>query len=239
MLWLLGPSSPIHGNAHVHLTDTRFFVLARLVHVLLGGQPVRGIAPAQAATAVPDRWRSPLNGSGEQSYGPTRWKEFLRLSANLFRINNRWLPKAPIETFYAAVDQHGSTPGSPDRCQAGDGPVAKDSANRGGNASAQHLQIQKLTPLMEPLIASATGRRPALGSRAHTLSVVHDEQSALTRERIVDIASAFAAELCRDTGLLRSGSLIPAVSPRCRSPISSPGSHAGSAVTSSRVAQIG
>src|SRR4051794_31231352 len=43
LLWLLGPSSPIHGNAYVHLTDTRFFVLARLVDVLLGEQAVRGI----------------------------------------------------------------------------------------------------------------------------------------------------------------------------------------------------
>ena len=31
LLWLLGASSPIHGNAYVHLTDTRFFVLARMV----------------------------------------------------------------------------------------------------------------------------------------------------------------------------------------------------------------
>ena len=44
VLWLLGPSSPIYGNAHVHLTDTRFFVLARMVDVLLGGGTVRGIA---------------------------------------------------------------------------------------------------------------------------------------------------------------------------------------------------
>ena len=43
VLWLLGPGSPIYGNAHVHLTDTRFFVLARMVDALLGGRTVRGI----------------------------------------------------------------------------------------------------------------------------------------------------------------------------------------------------
>src|SRR5215203_4204324 len=44
LLWLLGPSSPIQGNACVHLTDTRFFVLARVVDVLLSGEPVQATA---------------------------------------------------------------------------------------------------------------------------------------------------------------------------------------------------
>ena len=51
LLGLMGPSSPIRGNAHVHLTDTRFFVLARVIDVLLGQQTVSGTAcPGQNAT---------------------------------------------------------------------------------------------------------------------------------------------------------------------------------------------
>jgi hypothetical protein len=191
VLWLLGASSPIHGNAHVHLTDTRFFVLARLVDVLLGGQPVRGIdCPGRNRRTRP--MALALYRSGEQSYGPSRWQEFLTLSANLFRINNRWLPKAPIETFYTAVDSMARTRALTDIRQVMDQlrrtrPIAE--ATR-----AEHLQNPKLTPLMEPLLPALSRAVRHWGSRAHTLSVVHDEQSALTPERIADIASAFAAE---------------------------------------------
>ena len=38
---------------------------------------------------------------GEQSYGTSRWQEFLTLSANLFRTDNRWLPQTPVQTLYA------------------------------------------------------------------------------------------------------------------------------------------
>ena len=45
-----------------------------------------------------------LYRSGEQTYGTHRWQEFLTLAANLFRTNNRWLPKTPVPMFYAAVE---------------------------------------------------------------------------------------------------------------------------------------
>jgi len=41
--WLLSQSELTADGALVHLTDTRFFVLARTVDVLLGEQPVSGI----------------------------------------------------------------------------------------------------------------------------------------------------------------------------------------------------
>ena len=58
---------------------------------------------------------------------------------------------------------------------------------------AAHLQNPKLTPLMEPLIPALTRAVQFWGSCAQTVSVVHDEQSALTPERIADIATRFAA----------------------------------------------
>src|SRR5215216_5469005 len=147
LLWLLGSSSPIHGNAYVHLTDTRFFVLARLVDVLLGPQPAAG-------TASPGRNRRTREMSlalyrwGEESYGTPRWQEFLTVSGNLFRTNNRWLPKKPVETFYAAVES---------MAVASAAAVVKDvmgllrSTRPGAEATrASYLENAKLTPLMEP-----------------------------------------------------------------------------------------
>ena len=191
VLWLLGPSSPIYGNAHVHLTDTRFFVLARMVDVLLGGRTVRGIAcPGRDRRTRP--MALALYRSGEQSYGPSRWQEFLTLSANLFRTNNRWLPKAPIPMFYAAVDGLARARAPSDITEVmiqlrPTRPIAE--ATR-----ASYLHNPKLTPLVEPLLPAFSRAVDHWGSQAQTLGVVHDEQSALTPERIADIATAFTAD---------------------------------------------
>ncbi len=190
VLWLLGPSSPIYGSAHVHLTDTRFFVLARLVDVLLGREPVRGIAcPGRNPHTQP--MALALYRSGEQSYGTVRWQEFLTLSANLFRTNNRWLPKTPVQMFYAAVEAMAQTSVTADVQQVmsllrSTRPIAE--ATR-----ATHLQNPKITPLMEPLLPALNRTVRYWGAYTQTLSVVHDEQSALTPERIADMATAFAA----------------------------------------------
>jgi Protein of unknown function (DUF3800) len=190
LLWLLGPTSPIYGNAYVHLTDTRFFVLARLVDVLLGGQPVSGITcPGRNAGTRP--LALALYRAGEHSYGTPRWQEFLKLSANLFRTNNRWLPKTPIQSFYAAVDSLAETSARSEvsevmRLLQSTRPIAE--ATR-----ASYLQNSKLTPLMEPLLPALNRAVHVWGAQAASLSVVHDEQSALTAERIAEMATAYAA----------------------------------------------
>jgi hypothetical protein len=190
LLWLLGPSSPIHGNAYVHLTDTRFFVLARMVDVLLGEQPVSGIA-SPGRDARTRRLTMALYRHGEQSYGAANWQEFLTLSANLFRTHNRWLPSEPVQTFYAAVDSMVMTTAGADltevmRLLRSTRPIAE--ATRGS-----YVDNFKLTPLMEPLLPALNRAVHHWGSFAQTISVVHDEQSALTPERLADIATAYSA----------------------------------------------
>ena len=188
--WLLGPSSPIRGNAYVHLTDTRFFVLARVLDVLLGDEIVSGTSCPGEDARTRERAIT-LYRSGEQNYGTLRWQEFLTLAANIFRTNNRWLPKTPVPLFYAAVDALAQTHAASDvhaviTLLPSTRPIAE--AMR-----ASHLQNPKLTPLLEPLIPALTRAVHFWGSRAEVVSVVHDEQSALTPERIGDIAKTFAA----------------------------------------------
>jgi hypothetical protein len=132
-----------------------------------------------------------LYRSGEQSYGTHRWQEFLTLGANIFRTNNRWLPKTPVPLFYAAVDALAQTHAAADVHEVmtllrSTRPIAE--ATR-----AAHLQSPKLTPLLEPLIPALTRAVHFWGSRAEVVYVIHDEQSALTPERIADIARTFAA----------------------------------------------
>jgi hypothetical protein len=190
LLWLLGSSSPIHGSAYVHLTDTRFFVLARMVDVLLGEQPVSGItSPGRNARTRP--LVLALYSYGDQSYGTSRWQEFLKLSANLFRTNNRWLPKAPVQTFFAAVDSLAASSSASEVREVMD--LLRSTRSIAEATRAAYLENPKLTPLMEPLLPAMNRAVHYWGSYAQTISVVHDEQSALTPERIADIATAYAA----------------------------------------------
>jgi hypothetical protein len=189
LLWLLGSSSPIHGNAYVHLTDTRFFVLARLVDVLLGAQRVSGIASPGRDPRTREMALA-LYRSGEESYGAPRWQEFLTLSANLFRTNNRWLPKKPVETFYAAIETMAAASAVAD--VEGVVSLLRSTRHIAEATRASHLESPKLPPLMEPLLPAVNDAVHHWGSRAQSLSVVHDEQSALTPERIAEIATTYA-----------------------------------------------
>ena len=104
LLSFLGPSGPIAGRATVIVIDTRFFVLARLLDVLLG------VGPA-APTELPGRdpgthqMADRLYRSGAETYGAADWQEFLQLAGNLLRTNSRWLPARPVENFYATLDR--------------------------------------------------------------------------------------------------------------------------------------
>ena len=133
-----------------------------------------------------------LYRSGEHSYGPTRWQDFLILAANLFRTNNTWLPKAPVPMFYAAVNSMARTRAPTDITEVMTQLQPTQAIAEATRAS--YLDSPKLTPLMEPLLLAFSRAVHHWVSQAQTLAVVHDEQSALTSERIADIATAFTAD---------------------------------------------
>jgi len=161
-----------------------------MVDVLLGEQPVSGIvSPGRKARTRP--LVLALYSYGDQSYGTSRWQEFLKLSANLFRTNNRWLPKAPVQTFFAAVDSLAASSAASEVREVMD--LLRSTRSIAEATRAAYRENPKLTPLMEPLLPAMNRAVHYWGSYAQTISVVHDEQSALTPERIADIATAYAA----------------------------------------------
>ena len=185
---LLGPSSPLPNASHVHLIDTRFFVLARIIDVLIGRRPVAG--PESPGTDPQLRPMAlTLYRSGEQTYGSQRWREFLTRGANLVRTNNRWLPKNPIELFYATLDEMAR--------HRAEGDVAaiiarlQDSRSIAESTRNAHLNDRTLSPLMEPLIPAVLRTVEFWGARAESITLIHDEQSALTPARIAEIADLF------------------------------------------------
>jgi hypothetical protein len=186
---LLDPAGPLVGPARVHLIDTRLFLLARLADVLLGSSVVSGLdlpgaAHRQRALALV------LRRHGEQVYGTRQWREFLVSAGNALRRTSRWVPVSAAEDFVATAR----------RLMALPAPAAvRDAMHQLGSDGARlhairrtFLEEPRRPPLLEPLLPALTRAVLRWGAEHPALVVVHDEQSALTRWRITDIAEVLS-----------------------------------------------
>lgn len=187
--WLLDPGGSVANAARVHLIDTRLFVLARLVDVLLGsrsviGSQLPGRDPRSRELALT------LYDSGAEAYGAQRWQDFLISGANLLRTNSRWLPKRPVDVFYEAVDALADGPSSHGVSEV---IVLLQRTRPAAEAIRQaHLTDRTRSPLMEPLIPAVLRTVELWGAAAPSITLIHDEQSALTPARIAEISREFS-----------------------------------------------
>jgi hypothetical protein len=178
-------------RAMVHLTDTRFFVLARTVDVLLGDRPVRGI-DSPGATLELRRASVALYHASRQSQEQGRWDRFLIAAANLLRTNNRWLPPDPLPRFAKSVE--GVLAAEPDPAAAALLRRLQSAGSRAAEARAALVRDRRAAPLMEPLLAALMCAIQTWGARTDSLRVIHDEQSALTPWRVAEMGARLAAQ---------------------------------------------
>ncbi|MET7618419.1 DUF3800 domain-containing protein [Streptomyces sp. NPDC005408] len=186
--WMLGPSGPIHGNANVHLTDKAFFVVGRLVDLLVGenGRP----AGAMALT---------LYREGPLTFGPEQWQAFLSSSNNLMRTKNRWDARTPVESFFQLVDAlRPATAGH----RVGDiMELLREARPRADSFWAQTLENPAMIPALDPLIPAVVRTVAYWGEGGEPISLVHDEQNALTEERIAWLKEHLRSPQCRLTSV--------------------------------------
>jgi hypothetical protein len=90
-----GPSGPLHGNAHGQLVDKAFFLVSKVVDLLVEDvlQPGTGDQPAAV-----------LYREGRRSLDPEHWNAFLEASNNLMRSKNREDVETSVDSFSQAVD---------------------------------------------------------------------------------------------------------------------------------------
>lgn len=83
--WLLGPSGPLHGRAHVHLTEKVFHLVTALVDFLAEpGGPVSGASPQRRHALARALYRE-----GPAELGPDRWRDLLETFNDLARVQAR------------------------------------------------------------------------------------------------------------------------------------------------------
>jgi hypothetical protein len=172
-------------DVRVHLTDPEFYVLARLADLAVLGPEVPGTQSPGTDPRAGALARA-LHAQGARVYGAQAWRALLRHGTDLMRTHNWRLPKDPVDAFFSHA---GTLP------RTGELDVLLRMRPAAVEWRAAHERNRKLTPLMEPVVPALARTAEAWLATATEIALVHDEQSALTRERLADIASAVARRL--------------------------------------------
>jgi hypothetical protein len=183
---LLGPAGPIHGNAFVHLTEKAYFVVGRVLDLVLGQS-----ADVASAGMIADRrltgLATTLTREGPEAFGRDRWQAFLTASNAVLRT---WKPRnvrEPVDAFVDLVETLARLDGG-SRVSAILDELRDELRQERSDAYAARARLldhHVLQPALEPLIP-ALARTVLHWSRGGGIdvSIVHDEQSALTERRI-------------------------------------------------------
>ncbi|MFF3442716.1 DUF3800 domain-containing protein [Streptosporangium sp. NPDC002721] len=182
LTWLLGPSGPIYGKAHVHLTDKTFVVVGKLAGLLAGETaPAPGPERDRQVTAM----AATLYREGRRAFGHERWQAFLEAFNDLMRAGNGRGPGTSAEAFFGMVD---------DLCLIGAGSEVGEimgllhrARPRVDSFLTRLLDDPRMIPALDPLIPAIVRAVVHWGEGTRPVSIVHDRQTALTEERVARI----------------------------------------------------
>jgi hypothetical protein len=157
LLWLLGPSGPLLGQAQVHLVDKAYFLVSRLTAVLTKG-----------STEADN-----LYAAGRSTSGP-EWDAFLATANNLLRAKD--LPDAttPVESFFQALDALRLDGLEPLRASR---PYADQ-------LRAGLLADPRVIPPLDPLMPAIVRAIEHFGGPERPVAIAHDRQTTLSPDRI-------------------------------------------------------
>jgi Protein of unknown function (DUF3800) len=200
--WFLGPAGPIYGRAHVHLTDKTFFVVARVIDLLIGEHTYA------ASTSLDQDNRSKemalaLYREGPGVFGQARWRAFLEAFTALLRTKyQRDISTAGDRFMRTVIELQRS--GAADRI--GEIVMLLSQARSRVDAFQTTLLDDRMTlPPLEPLIPAIVETALYWSEGGGSVFIVHDEQSALTGRRVSQINKLLVDAR---PGRLRQGQLL-------------------------------
>jgi hypothetical protein len=182
--WFLGPSGPIYGRAHVHLTDKTFFVVARMIDLLIGEHT------HAASTSLDQDGRSKemalaLYREGPEVFGRGLWRAFLEAFTALLRTKyQRDIGASGNNFMRTVVELQRADPAD----RIGEIVQLLSQARPRVDAFQTTLLEDRMTlPPLEPLIPAIVETALYWSEGGGSVSIVHDEQSALTVRRVSQI----------------------------------------------------
>ncbi|WNM36613.1 DUF3800 domain-containing protein [Streptomyces sp. Li-HN-5-11] len=164
--WVLSPAGPLYGHAHVDLTEKAFFVVDRVLQMLLDDS-------AEAASFC---------NAGREAFGQELWTRFLEAANHLLRARGNGQPAAPVDGFFDTVRALREAPAP---CEV-TGVLERLAATR-VRADAFRARVRDgagLIPALNPLLPAIVRTAAHWSAGGHTVRLVHDQQNMLTPGRI-------------------------------------------------------
>jgi hypothetical protein len=175
--WLLDPAGPLAGHGHVHLTDKTYFAVRAAVTLL-----------AEDGTGAMART---LHRQGRAAFGADRWGYFLAAFTSVLRLKPRRGVTASPGEFFALVDELAAVPG-----EAGE--IVGRFRGGGERVAAYRARLAAdpgLVPVLDPLVPAVFHTVRHWSADGTPVSLVHDEQLALTGERVLQLKAALGHRL--------------------------------------------
>ena len=200
--WLLGPQAPLHGNAHVYLIDKAFYVVGKVIDLLVGDltDPASiGLYQDERAKAM----AATLYREGRRGFGREQWEAFLVSANDLMRTKDRLDVRTSVDSFFRMLDilRLARTGGRVDEIFG----LLRQARPRADSFRAQLLDNPKMIPALDPLIPAIVQAVIYWSDGGKPVSIVHDQQNTLSAERIAQLKE-----------LIGKGPPVPDYSPRSR-----------------------
>jgi hypothetical protein len=183
--WFL---AALNGRAHVHLIDKQFFLVTRIVDFLLA-------EPSYAAgTRLTQDHRPAALALYRARTAAANWGVFLAAFVGLVRIKRQRRDSRPVERFFQARDA---------LVREGLGAQAEAVLNQ---LRPTHVQAvvtrlinhdRSIPPPLEPMVPALAETVLSWSGGHRQVLVIHDEQSALTADRLTRLQQVLA----NDAGL--------------------------------------
>ncbi|WP_410638948.1 DUF3800 domain-containing protein [Amycolatopsis sp. lyj-346] len=175
--WLLAPDGPLDGRGHVHLTGKTFFAVRAAVSLL-----------AEQGT---DAMARTLHRTGPAAFGTVRWQFFLTAFTSVLRLNPRRGVTTSPQEFFALVGELAGVPGEAGEVVA----RFRDGGDRVAAYRARLAGDPGLVPVLDPLVPAVVHTVRHWSAGGTPVALVHDEQLALTAERILQLKATLGPRL--------------------------------------------
>lgn len=173
--WLLDPGGPLAGRGHVHLTDKTFFAVRAAVTLL-----------AEHGT---DTMARTLHRAGPAAFGAERWAYFLAAFTSVLRPR-RGVTTSPAE-FFALARELAAVPGEAGEIVA----LLAEGAGRVDGYRVRLATDPALVPVLDPLVPAVIHTVRHFSTGGTPVALVHDEQLALTGERVLQLKATLGHRL--------------------------------------------
>jgi hypothetical protein len=187
--WLLGPSGPLHNNAHVYLVDKAFLVAGKIIGLLhedVSHLARTGLYQDQRARDM----TVSLYRDGRRTFDRELWEAFLASSNNLMRAKDRLDVRTSVDSFFRTVDalRLAGTPG-----QVGEILGLLSQARPHAEAFRRQLRDNPtMIPVLDPLVPAIVRAVAHWGDSRRPISIIHDRQNTLSERRIAQVKETSA-----------------------------------------------